>query len=282
MRSTTGRVRGKAAVVTGAANGTGRTHVRRLRAEGADVVAIDLPGSSFEDEPAEVGTLTAEPRKFTAEPHELTAEPRMLTAEADVRDLAALERAAESAVRAFGRVDILIANAGLCDTPGAAAGIEDATWRRSLDINLTGVWNTLRAFGSHLSDGASVVIIGSTSGVRGDPVRAHYSAAKHGVVGLARTVAAEWGRRSIRVNTVHPGAVGGRPLAPEAIARLCPDIERPTAADAEAVLARRHLIPVPWVDPEDVSNAVLFLASDESRYITGTELVVDAGFTQKG
>ncbi|MBF6416208.1 SDR family oxidoreductase [Nocardia cyriacigeorgica] len=261
MRGRTGRVRGKVAVVTGAANGTGRTHVRRLRAEGADVVAVDLPGSSFEDEPA--GT-------------------RLLTAEADVRDFAALERAAEAAVRAFGRIDILIANAGLCDTPGAAAGIDDETWRRSLDINLTGVWNTLRAFGSHLSDGASVVIIGSTSGMRGDPVRAHYSAAKHGVAGLARTVAAEWAHRSIRVNTVHPGAVGGRPLSAAAITRLCLGIERPTAADAEAVLARRHLIPVPWVEPEDVGNAVLFLASEEARYITGTELVVDAGFTQKG
>ncbi|MBF6440392.1 SDR family oxidoreductase [Nocardia cyriacigeorgica] len=261
MNHRTGRVRGKVAVVTGAASGTGRTHVRRLRAEGADVVAVDLPGSSFEHEPAVA---------------------RMLTAEADVRDLAALERAAESAVRAFGRIDILIANAGLCDAPGPAAGIEDATWHRCLDINLTGVWNTLRAFGSHLVDGAAVVIIGSTSGVRGDPVRAHYSAAKHGVAGLARTVAAEWGRRSIRVNTVHPGAVGGRPLSSDAIARLCPDIEHPTAADAEDVLARRHLIAVPWVEPEDVSNAVLFLASDESRYVTGTELVVDAGFTQKG
>ncbi|MBF6287809.1 SDR family oxidoreductase [Nocardia cyriacigeorgica] len=265
MRGRTGRVRGKVAVVTGAANGTGRTHVRRLRAEGADVVAVDLPGSPF-------NALRAD------EP----AGSRLLTAEADVRDVAALERAAETAVRAFGRVDILVANAGLCDAPGPTGDIDDGTWRRSLDINLTGTWNTLRAFGSRLSDGAAVVIVGSTSGMRGDPVRAHYSAVKHGMVGLARTVAAEWGQRGIRVNTVHPGAVGGRPLGPDAIARLCPDIERPTAADAEAVLARRNLIPVPWVDPVDVSNAVLFLASDESRYVTGTGLVVDAGFTQKG
>ena len=128
----------------------------------------------------------------------------------------------------------------------------------------------------------SVILISSTNGLRGSAGSADYTASKHALVGLARTVANELGPRSIRVNTIHPGAVGTPMVLNErTFRRLRPDLENPTAADAAEVLQRRNLLPVPWVEPEDVANAVLFLASDAARYITATTLVVDAGLTQK-
>lgn len=131
-------------------------------------------------------------------------------------------------------------------------------------------------------EGGSVVIISSTNGLRGTAGTAHYTASKHAVVGLARTLANELGPRNIRVNTVHPGAVA-TPMVrnPATYRRLRPDLDDPTEADAAEVLTARNLLPVPWVEPVDVANAVVFLASDHARYITGTQLVVDAGLTQK-
>lgn len=126
------------------------------------------------------------------------------------------------------------------------------------------------------------MIISSTNGIRGTANSAHYTASKHAVVGLARTLANELGPHGIRVNTVHPGAVATPMVLNEAtFRRLRPDLEQPTAADAAEVLTARNLLPVPWVEPVDVANAAVFLASDEARYITGTQLVVDAGLTQK-
>jgi NAD(P)-dependent dehydrogenase (short-subunit alcohol dehydrogenase family) len=131
-------------------------------------------------------------------------------------------------------------------------------------------------------DGGSIVIISSTNGLRGTANTSHYTASKHAMVGLARTLANELGPRGIRVNTVHPGAVGTAMTLNEAtFKRLRPDLDEPTAEDIADVLAARHLLPVPWVDPVDVANAVVFLASDEARYITGTQLVVDAGLLAK-
>ncbi len=158
-------------------------------------------------------------------------------------------------------------------------------WQRTIDVNLTGVWHTVRAGVPHIGpDGGSVVIISSTNGIRGTAGTAHYTATKHAVVGLARTLANELGPRSIRVNTVHPGGPVATPMVrnPATYKRLRPDLDNPpTEADAVEVLAARNLLPVPWVEPVDVANAAVFLASDQARYITGTQLVVDAGLTQK-
>jgi NAD(P)-dependent dehydrogenase (short-subunit alcohol dehydrogenase family) len=130
--------------------------------------------------------------------------------------------------------------------------------------------------------GGSIVIISSTNGIRGTANTAHYTASKHAVVGLARTLANELGPRSIRVNTVHPGPVATPMVLNEAMfRRVRPDLDNPTAADAAEVLQARNLLPVPWVESVDIANAVVFLASDQARYITGTQLVVDAGLTQK-
>ena len=172
----------------------------------------------------------------------------------------------------------------VCSTAGAPVWeLSEETWQNTLGINLTGVWHTVKSAVPHIGEsGGSVVIISSTNGLRGTPNTAHYTASKHALVGLARTLANELGPQRIRVNTVHPGAVGTAMVLNEAtFRRLCPDLPNPTAADAAEVLKSRNLLPVGWVEPVDIANAVVFLASDEGRYITGTQLVVDAGLTQK-
>lgn len=263
----------KVVVVTGAAKGTGRVHCARFADEGADVIALDAD-------------TAADELRDTARGVEDRGR-RCITGLADVSDLEAMTAAIGAGVAALGRLDVVVANAGV-HLPGAPAWeLDPRAWQRTLDINLTGVWHTVRASVPHMCDrdgdqGGSVVIISSTSGLRGLPNTAHYTASKHAVVGLARTLANELGPRGIRVNTVHPGPVATPMVLNEAtFRRLRPDLDNPTAADAAEVLQARNLLPVPWVEPVDIANAVLFLASDAARYITGTQLVVDAGLTQK-
>lgn len=261
------RLSGRVAVVTGAAKGMGRTHCERLAEEGAEVIAIDLPGSSeLADTVKEV--------EYRGR--------RCVPAFADVRDPESLTQAVDVGVEVLGRLDIVVANAGIYESLAPSWELTEDAWRRSLDVNLTGVLHTIQAGVRHLTTGGSVVVISSTNGLKGTPHTAHYTASKHAVVGLARTAANELGLLGIRVNTVHPGAVNtGMILNPEVIARLRPDLQHPTEQDAAEALAARTLLPVPWVEAVDISNAVVFLASDEARYITGTQLVVDAGLTQK-
>lgn len=259
----------KVVVVTGAAKGTGRVHCERFADEGADVIALDTPAAADE-------------LRDTARGVEDRGR-RCATGLADVSELDAITAAIDAGVAEVGRLDVVVANAGV-HLPGAPAWeLDPQVWQRTLDINLTGVWHTVRASVPHLVDrGGSVVIISSTSGLRGLPNTAHYTASKHAVVGLARTLANELGPRGIRVNTVHPGPVATPMVLNEAtFRRLRPDLDNPTAADAAEVLQARNLLPVPWVEPVDIANAALFLASDAARYITGTQLVVDAGLTQK-
>jgi SDR family mycofactocin-dependent oxidoreductase len=259
----------KVVVVTGAARGTGRTHCARFADEGADVIALDAADAA--EELRDLATEIEERGR------------RCAIGLAEVNDLDAVTTAVDAGVAELGRLDVVVANAGI-HLPGAPSWeLDPRDWHRTLDINLTGVWHTIKASVPHIcDDGGSVVIISSTSGIRGLPNTAHYTASKHAVVGLARTVANELGPRGIRVNTVHPGPVATPMLLNEAtFRRLRPDLDNPMAADAAEVLQARNLLPVPWVEPVDVANAVVFLASDQARYITGTQLVVDAGLTQK-
>jgi SDR family mycofactocin-dependent oxidoreductase len=259
----------KVVVVTGAAKGTGRVHCQRFADEGADVIALDV--AALADELADTA-------------REVESRGRRCVAGfADVSDLAAVTSAVDRGVAEFGRLDVVIANAGIHVPGGPSWELDPQVWQRTLDINLTGVWHTVRAGVPHIgADGGSVVLISSTNGLRGTANTAHYTASKHAVVGLARTLANELGPRGIRVNTVHPGPVATPMVLNEQMyRRLRPDLANPTAADAAAVLQARNLLPVPWVEPVDVANAVVFLASDQGRYITGTQLVVDAGLTQK-
>lgn len=259
----------KVVVVTGAARGTGCVHCARFADEGADVIALDAP-----DTANELRDLATEIEKRGR---------RCATGLADVSDLDAVTAAIDAGVAELGRLDVVVANAGI-HLPGAPSWeLDPRDWQRTLDINLTGVWHTVKASVPRISDdGGSVVIISSTSGIRGLPNTAHYTASKHAVVGLARTLANELGPRGIRVNTVHPGPVATPMVLNEAMfRRLRPDLDNPTAADAAEVLQARNLLPVPWVESVDIANAVAFLASDQARYITGIQLVVDAGLTQK-
>lgn len=259
---------GKVAAVTGAARGTGWAHCEQLAGAGADIIAIDR--SSTAGDLATVAGAVADRGR------------RCLTGVADVRDLHALSDAIGAGVTVLGGLDILIANAGI-HAPGAPVWeLTDEEWQDALDVNLTGVWHTVKAAVPHLEPGASIIIINSTSGIRGPEETAHYTASKHAAVGLARTLANELGPQGIRVNTVHPGAVATPMVRNEATyRRLCPDLDIPTEADAVKVLTARNLLGVPWVEPHDVANAAVFLASDAARYITGAQLVVDAGSTQK-
>jgi SDR family mycofactocin-dependent oxidoreductase len=260
---------GKVVVVTGAARGTGRVHCERFADEGADVIALDAPAAADE--------LRGTAREVESRGR------RCATGLADVSDLDAVTAAVDAGVAELGRLDVVVANAGI-HIPGAPSWeLDPRDWQRTLDINVTGVWHTVKAAVPHISGhGGSVIIISSTNGLRGSPNTAHYTASKHAVVGLARTLANELGSRGIRVNTVHPGAVATPTVLNEAtFRRLRPDLDNPTATEAAEVLMARNLLPVPWVEPVDVANAVVFLASDQARYITGTQLVVDAGLTQK-
>lgn len=259
----------KVVVVTGAARGTGRVHCTRFADAGVDVIALDVDSS-------------AEDLEVTAAAVRLRGS-RCVTGLVDVRDLAAMRQAIDGAVAELGRLDIVVANAGVHIGRAPAAELPEQVWNQTVAINLTGVWHTVAASVPHIgAEGGSVVLVSSTSGLRGTANSAHYSATKHAVVGLMQSLANELGYRKIRVNTVHPGAVGtAMVINDETFRRLRPDLDNPTAEDVAEVLAARHLLPVPWVDPEDVSNAVLFLASDNARYITGTQLIVDAGLSAK-
>jgi SDR family mycofactocin-dependent oxidoreductase len=259
----------KVVLITGAAQGTGRVHCQRFADEGADVIAVDV-------------LAVADELRSTATEVEKRGR-RCVAAYSDVCDIDSMTSAVEAGVAALGPLDVVIANAGV-HPPGAPTWeLTEDEWLRTLDVNLTGVWHTVKASVPSMgSTGGSIVIISSTNGLRGTANTAHYTASKHAVVGLARTLANELGPRGIRVNTVHPGAVGTAMVLNEAtFKRLRPDLLSPTAEDAAEVLQARNLLPVPWVEPIDVANAVVFLASDEGRYITGTQLVVDAGLTQK-
>jgi SDR family mycofactocin-dependent oxidoreductase len=255
----------KVVVVTGAARGMGRAHCERFADEGADVIAIDIPAAA--DELRDTATEVEKHGRHC------------VTAMADVVDFDALTAAVDAGVTELGPLDVIVANAGIYPAGAPTWELAEAVWRRTLDVNLTGVWHTVKAglrhFGEH---GGSVILISSTNGLRGTANTAHYTSAKHAVVGLARTLANELGERGIRVNTVHPGAVATTMILNDVTLRqLRPDLEQPTVEDAAAALTARHLLPVPWVEPVDIANAVVFLASDEARYITGTQLVVDAG-----
>lgn len=263
----------KVVLVTGAARGTGRVHCARFADEGADVIALDAPP-------------TVDELRGTATEVESRGR-RCVMGLADVSDLETLTAAIDAGVAELGRLDVIVANAGIYPLGGPSWELDPQVWQRTLDINLTGVWHTVRAGVPHMFDregeqGGSVAIISSTNGLRGTANTAHYSASKHAVVGLARTLANELGPRSIRVNTVHPGPVATpMVLNEEMFRRLRPDLDNPTAADAAEALQARTLLPVPWVEPVDVANAVVFLASAQARYITGIQLVVDAGLMQK-
>jgi SDR family mycofactocin-dependent oxidoreductase len=265
----TGRVAGKRVVITGAARGMGRSHALRLAEEGADLVLVDicesLPGleyplSSLEDL-EETARLVKE--------HGRSA----VTKVADVRDEVALKEAVAEGAAELGGLDAAVANAGVL-----TAGTWDATtnehWHMVLDVNLIGAWNTCVAALPYLIEqgGGSLINISSAAGIKGSPLHIPYTASKQGIVGMSVALANELAAHSIRVNTVHPtGVMTG--MAPATIHTLLAE----TRTDLAPIFG--NALPTPLIDAVDVSNAVLFLVSDESRYVTGLQFKVDAGVT---
>jgi (+)-trans-carveol dehydrogenase len=270
------RLEGKVALVTGAARGQGRSHAVRLAQEGADIVAVDI-AAQIDTVPYPMGT----PGDLAETVDAVEALGRRIVAsQADVRDYEALKAALDDGVARLGRLDIVSANAGIVSF-GTAEDLTEQTWQDMLDVNLTGAWHTVKAAIPHLrtAGGGSVVITSSDAGLMGQANTGHYVAAKHGVVGLMRTLANELGPDKIRVNTVNPGSVDTDMIQNQATYHLFMpdhqgDISREEVAPAFQAVS---VLPIPWVESVDISNAVLFLASDEARYITGVTLPVDAG-----
>jgi SDR family mycofactocin-dependent oxidoreductase len=274
-----GRVEGKVAFVTGAARGQGRSHAVRLAEEGADIVAVD---TFTQIESVTYPMATPEDLKETVAQVEALGR-RIVAAPADVRDVAQLSEVVNDAVASLGRLDIVCANAGIYSR-GRMVDLPEQTWQDMIDVNLTGVWHTCQVAIPHLiaAGGGSMILTSSAMGLKAAQNIGHYGAAKHGVVGLMRTLALELASNMIRVNSVHPTGVDTLMIQNDTLYRqMVPGIEHPTREDVIAVMRTLNALPIPWVDPLDVSNAVLFLASDEARYITGVTLPIDAGMTIK-
>jgi SDR family mycofactocin-dependent oxidoreductase len=270
-----GRVEGKVALVTGAAKGQGRSHCVRLAEEGARIVAVDrcaeLPGIPY-------GQGTAEDLAETARLVE-KAGGEVVTAVADVRDRAAMAGAVAAGVAAFGGLDVAVANAGVIQLK-PALDVDDDDWDTVVGVNLAGTWRTVQAVLPALLErgGGSIVVTSSAAGLKGPPHMAHYAASKAGVLGMVRSLATELGPQRVRVNCIAPTTVDTDMVHWQgAYDAFRPDLEHPTRADVEPVFASLNVLPVPWIEPQDTSNAVLWLASDEARYVTGIVLPVDAG-----
>ena len=272
----TGRVRDKIALSTGAARGQGRSHAVRLAEEGADVILVDAcaPLSTVDMYPL----ATPDDLDETVASVEKTGR-RAVARIADVRNTDDLRAAIDDGAAELGGIDIVVANAGIA-TYGMSWEITEEMWQQMLDVNLTGVWHTATAALPHLRarGGGSMVFTSSIGGLKGIMQVAHYVAAKHGMVGLMRTMANELAGERIRVNTVHPTNVDTHMIQnPGTWGMFAPGDPEPTQEKAMAGFTSLNAMDVPWVEPIDISNAVLFLASDEARYITGVTLPVDAG-----
>jgi SDR family mycofactocin-dependent oxidoreductase len=266
-----GRVEGKVAFITGAARGQGRSHAVRLAQEGADIIAVDVC-HDIDTVPYDGATEAdlAETVKMVE-----SLDRRIVARQADVRDLASLRASVDAGLSEFGQIDIVIANAGIASFAPALDLTEDM-WQDMIDINLTGLWKTVKAAAPSMVErgqGGSIILTSSVAGIIAFPALAHYTAAKHGVVGLMRALAIELAPAGIRVNTVNPTTVDTYSLFMGGL----PDVTREQAAVGMKAI---NALPIPWVEAVDVSNAVLYLASEESRYVTGTTMVIDAGAAQ--
>ncbi len=276
----TTRMTGKVALISGAARGQGRNHAVRLAEEGADIIAFDVAAPV----PAQ-GAPAASPADL-AETVRLVEHlgRRIIATQADVRDADAVAELVDRGAAELGGLDVVVANAGIQGIPGPAARTSAADWQAVIDTNLSGVFHTVRPAVPHLvaRGGGAVVITSSSIGLRSVPNLAPYGAAKAGLTGLMRTLALELAEHSIRVNSVNPTTVGTPMLLnPTNFALFRPDLDNPGEEDVRPVYRSLNALPVAYLDPDDVSNAVLFLASEEGRYITGVALPVDAGYAVK-
>ena len=273
-----GRMEGKVVLVTGAARGQGRSHAVRLAEEGADIIAVDIC-ADIATNPYPLGS--AEDLAQTAKEVEALGR-RIVTRQADVRRRDDLQAAVDAGVAELGHLDVVVANAGICplETPGWQPFVD------AMDVDFVGVLNTVAVTLPHLGQGASIVITGSTAGLMDNTMNnpamgsgsAGYGLAKKFIFNYTEVLALQLAADFIRVNAVHPTNCNTHLLHQQAIYNsFRPDLENPTREDAEQSFVVFQAMPIPYVEPVDISNQVLFLASDESRYVTGLNVRVDAG-----
>lgn len=270
-----GRFDGKVVLITGGARGQGRSHAVAFAREGADVAICDIAGQ-IDTVPFPMGT--AEDLQETARLVEAEGR-RCLSVKADVRDLAQMQGFVDQARSELGRVDFLLANAGI-STYASIAEMSDQEWRDVIDVNLTGVFHAIKAVlpGMIEQQSGRIVATASQAGKMGMPHIGHYVASKWGLIGLVKTVAREVAHLGITANVICPTAVDTPMIHNEASYGLFrPDKENPTREDAEEAMRALNAMPIAWVDPIDITNAIMFLCSDDARYITGETISVAAG-----
>lgn len=275
------RLEDKVAFVTGAARGQGRSHCVRMAQEGADIIAVDiceaLPGVPFKaSTPADLDETVRQVEALGR---------RIIAAKADVRQDAALKQVVDDAVAQLGRLDIVSAQAGLSHMPMLLHEVPNDLWSMMVDITLTGSWNAAKVAVPHIiagGRGGAIVFTSSVAALRGNRNVGHYTTAKHGIVGIMRTMALELGPHNIRVTNISPTNCGTDMLLNQECYNLFRPDKAPNASYDDFVEAAKtmHALPIPYVEPVDISNALVFLASDEARYITGITLPVDAGSSQ--
>ena len=275
-----GQLDGKVAFISGIARGQGRSHALTLAREGADIIGFDLcakptttayPGATEED-------LQETVRQVKETGADIVAEV------GDTRDHTRVKAIFDRGIEQFGRVDIVLPNAGICS--GAKTWeITPQDWREMVDINLNGVFHTVQVAIPTMiaqNEGGSIVFTGSTEALKGAENISSYAASKHGVTGLMTSLARELGQYNIRVNSVNPTCVDTHMINNNFVYGLFrPDLDKPTRDDVIDAFSGTHILPVPWIQPQDVSNAILYLVTDPGRYITATPLVIDAGFIVK-
>jgi SDR family mycofactocin-dependent oxidoreductase len=263
------RLEGKVALVTGAAQGQGRAHAARLAHEGADLILLDR----CEQDPIAGYNMGTD--RGLAESAQLVRDAgrRAIACRADVRDLETLAKVVDAAVAELGRLDIVVANAGICTSQPWDA-VTPEIWEVTLATNLTGAWHTCQVTAPYLAaaGGGSIILVSSAAGLRGAPYMLPYVVSKHGIVGLMRALANELGSANIRVNSIHPGGVETE-MGDGAHRQMAPLL----AQHPEHGGFFAHALPIPRMQPDDISPTIAYLASEDSRYVTGCALPVDAG-----
>jgi len=273
-----GLLDGKVAFVTGAARGQGRSHAIRLAQEGADIIAIDAcaPLDWLSYPLATEADLAQTVKDVEA------LDRRIIAAKADIRDLAGVQDVLDEGVAALGgRLDIVAANAAVISWPQDLWAIDVTEFRELIDVTLTGTFITLKAAVPHMiaaGNGGSIVLTSSGAAITAGKGLGDYKAAKNGVLALKDTLAYELAEHFIRVNAICPTAVDTPMIHNDSLHRAFrPDLENPGRDDVKDGFAEMNLLPIPWVDPVDISNAIVWLCSDAARYVTGITLPVDAG-----
>src|SRR6201993_538804 len=262
-----GRLAGKVAFITGAARGQGRAHAVRMAAEGADIIAVDIAGKL----PACVPYDPATPEDL-AETVRLVGNTgrRILASVVDTRDFDGLRKTVDDGVAALGRLDIIVANAGI-SAPQAWNDITPESFRDVMDVNVTGTWNTVMAGADKIIEagrGGSIILISSAAGAKVQPFMVHYTASKHAITGLARAFAAELGKHRIRVNSVHPGPVN----TPMGAGEMIEAIGKAMETNTQLSNMLTPFLPNWVAEPDEIADAVCWLASDESRNVTAAQI----------